>query len=78
MILDIMLLAADIKDEAHKRAFLFYQAGPEVCEIFKTLLDEREENDFYSTVKALTTYFEPEKNIIHQTYVFRQATQRPD
>ena len=46
MILDIMLLAADIKDDAHKRALLFYQAWPEVYEIFKTLPEEREENDF--------------------------------
>ena len=43
-------------------------------EIFKTL-EEDEAKDFKSAVKALTKYFEPEKNMIYQTYVFRQATQ---
>jgi hypothetical protein len=50
-----------------------YQAGPEVHEIFKTL-EEGESKDFKSAVKALTEYFEPEKNVIYRTYVFRQAT----
>ena len=68
------LLAADIKDDARKRALLLYQAGPEVHEIFKTL-EEGEDQDFNSAVKALTEYFEPEKNVIYRTYVFRQATQ---
>jgi hypothetical protein len=68
------LLAADIKDDARKRALLLYQAGPEVHEIFKTL-EEGETKDFKSAVKALTEYFEPEKNVIYRTYVFRQATQ---
>ncbi|CAB4041560.1 Hypothetical predicted protein [Paramuricea clavata] len=68
------LLAADIKDDARKRALLLYQAGPEVHKIFKTL-EEGETKDFKSAVKALTEYFEPEKNVIYRTYVFRQAMQ---
>ena len=68
------LIAADIKDDARKRALLLYQAGSEVYEIFKTL-EEDEAKDFKSAVKALTKYFEPEKNVIYQTYVFRQAIQ---
>ena len=31
--------------------------------------------DCKSAVKVLTKYFKPEKNVIYQTYVFRQATQ---
>ena len=68
------LIAADIKDDARKRALLLYQAGSEVYEIFKTL-EEDEAKDFKSAVKALTKYFKPEKNVIYQTYVFRQAIQ---
>ena len=71
------LIAADIKDDGRKRALLLYQAGSEVYEIFKTL-EEDEAKDFKSAVKALTKYFEPEKNVIYQTYVFRQATQGKD
>ena len=72
------LIAADIKDDSRKRALLLYQAGPEVYEIFKTLTEEGEEKNYKSAVDALTAYFEPEKNVIYQTYVFRQATQRKD
>ena len=43
-------------------------------EIFKSL-EEDEAKDFKSAVKALKKYFEPKKNVIDQTYVFRQATQ---
>ena len=71
------LVAADIKDDGRKRALLLYQAGTagsEVYEIFKTL-EEDEAKDFKSAVKVLTKYFEPKKNVIYQTYVFRQATQ---
>ena len=68
------LVAADIKDDGKKRALLLYQAGSEVYEIFKTL-EEDEAKDFKSVVKALKKYFEPEKNVIYQTYIFRQATQ---
>ncbi|CAB4001725.1 Hypothetical predicted protein [Paramuricea clavata] len=68
------LLAADIKDDARKRALLWYQAGPEVHEFSKPL-EEGESKDSKSAVKALTEYFEPEENVIYRTYVFRQATQ---
>ena len=43
-------------------------------EIFKTM-EEDEAKDFKSAVKALTKYFEQQKNVMYQTYVFRQATQ---
>ena len=38
-------------------------------------MEEDEAKDFKSAVKVLTKYFEPEKNVIYQTYVFRLATQ---
>ncbi|CAB4001724.1 Hypothetical predicted protein [Paramuricea clavata] len=47
------LLAADIKDDARKRALLWYQAGPEVHEFSKPL-EEGESKDSKSAVKALT------------------------
>ena len=72
------LVATNIKDLARKRALLLYQAGPEVHEIFKTLPDTGEANEYDKAVQALTKHFEPQKNLIYQTYVFRQATQRAD
>ena len=48
---------------------------PEVSEIFKTLDDTGKAKDFDKAVDALTEYFEPVKNRIYQTYLFRQDTQ---
>jgi hypothetical protein len=62
-----------VKDTARKRALLLYQAGPEVHEIFKTLPDTGDEKNYEAAVNALTAYFEPEKNRIYQTYMFRQV-----
>ena len=65
-----------MEDTARKRALLLYQAGPEVHEIFKTLPDTGDEKNYEAAVNALTAYFEPEKNRIYQTYMFRQASQQ--
>ena len=73
---DTYLVASNIKATGRKRALLLYQAGPEVHEIFKTLPDTGDEKDYDAAVKALTTYFEPDKNKIYQTYTFRQAKQQ--
>ena len=69
------LVAEDIKDDTQKHAILLYQAGPEVFKIFKTLLDTGDAKDFKKAVDALTAHFEPDKNKIYQTYLFRQAKQ---
>ena len=65
------------KDNTRKRAMLLYQAGTDVCEIFKTLPDTGADDDYKTAVNKLTEYFEPERNVIYQTYVFRQAKQGP-
>jgi hypothetical protein len=65
-----------VKDTARKRAILLYQAASEVHELFKTLPDTRDEKNYEAAVNALTVYFEPEKNRIYQTYMFRQASQQ--
>lgn len=70
------LIASNVKDNARKRALLLYQAGPEVHEIFKTLTDTGDDKDYEAAVNALTRHFEPDKNRIYQTYMFRQATQQ--
>jgi len=59
------VIAANIKDNTRKRALLLYQAGSEVHEIFKTLLDTGGPEEYTKAVKALTSYFEPEKNRIY-------------
>ena len=43
---------------------------------YSRLPDTGDEKDYDAAVKALTTYFEPDKNKIYQTYTFRQAKQQ--
>jgi hypothetical protein len=74
--LNTYLVASNVKDTARKRAILLYQAASEVHELFKTLPDTRDEKNYEAAVNALTAYFEPEKNRIYQTYMFRQASQQ--
>ena len=52
--------------------------GDDVHKIFKAHLDTGEDNDFDAAVDVLTKYFEPAKNTLYQTYLFRQASQRED
>ncbi len=70
---DTYLKAMNIKDEGRKRALLLYQVGDEVYKIFKTLPDRVDDNNYRAAVECLTKYFEPEKNQLYQTYMFRQA-----
>ena len=72
------LIAADVTDDARKRALLLYQAGSEVYEIFKTLPDTGESNNYTKAKDALTKHFEPAKNPIFEIYNFREAKQRAD
>ena len=69
------LVAANINNTSRKRAMLLYQAGPAVDKIFQTLENTGEEDDYDTAVARLSDYFEPQKNVLHATYMFRQCTQ---
>lgn len=64
-------VAANIKDDAQKRAVLLYVAGPSVHKIFKTL--QNTGTDFATALEKLDEYFQPQKNVIYERYVFKQA-----
>ncbi|CAB3991399.1 hypothetical conserved 1030, partial [Paramuricea clavata] len=68
-------VAANIKDDAQKRAMLLYVAGPSVHKIFKTLQDTG--TDFKTTLEKLDEYFQPQKNVIYERYVFKQTHPTP-
>ena len=68
-------IAANIKDDAQKHAALLYVAGPSVHKIFKTLQDT--ETDFKTALEKLDEYFQPQKNVIYERYVFKQTHQTP-
>ena len=53
-----------------KKTFEYYLSASGVtCE---------EEPKYESTMKALTTYFEPRKNVVFERHTFRQAVQSRD
>ena len=67
------LAAADIKEEKRKIALLIYLAGETVADIFATLPDT---GDNYSpAITKLNEHFETQKNLLYETYMFRQAKQ---
>ena len=67
------LAAADIKKEQRKRALLIYLAGETVADIFATLPDTGD--DYSTAITRLNEHFEPQKNLLHETYMFRQSKQ---
>ena len=69
------LKATNITENARKHVLLLYQAGPEVNDIFKTIQDTGANDAYDTVVEKLTSYFEPDKKRIYQTYVFRQTVQ---
>ena len=53
--------------------------GKECYEVYENLpltVDERKDND--SIISKLTEYFEPQRNIIYERYLFNSATQRSE
>jgi len=59
-----------------KRAQLLHFACPEVDEIFDTLPDNGDDNDYDTAVERLNAYFSPHTNIAYEVYNFRQTMQK--
>lgn len=53
------LAALGIKDVTQQRALLLYQAGEATQEIFDTLPDTGEANDYKKAIEKLDAYFTP-------------------
>ena len=78
--LNNMLTAMCITQEPRKKSTLLHYVGEETCDVFETLTvpEPTEGSDEYKTAgKALYDYFEPEKCVNHQVYIFRQESQKP-
>ena len=69
---ETFLVASDIKDDTQKRAMLLHQASPQVVKIFKTRYTG-EDKDYKVASERLNEYFEPQRNILHEAYLFHQA-----
>ena len=73
---EMYLAAHDVKDSTPKRALLLYSGGEGVSDIFETLPDQEEEEDYAKAVTALNGYFQPKVNETYEIYIFRNATQK--
>ena len=60
---EMYITANGIPDKKQKRAFLLYQAGSRVREIFRQLPDRGEDDDYDTAVTKLNGYFEPQKYV---------------
>ena len=67
-----------IKKGDEKRAALLHYAGEWVYDIFKSLPNRGDADDYESAKACLNTYFQQTKNTDYEIFQFREATQRPD
>ena len=61
-IFENFLVANNITNNTRKRALLLHHAGERVYDIFKTLEDTGESNDYNAAIEKLTEYFSPQKS----------------
>jgi len=71
-----MLTGMNCTVPKRKRALLLHYAGPDVDEIFDTLSNTGEDNDYDTAVAKLHEYFSPQVNTTYVVYNFRQAKQK--
>ena len=70
-----LMAAMDVKEESRKRALLLHYSGEEVNDLFDTLPDTGEDNDYKEACEALTRYFTPKKNVSFEIFKFRNLKQ---
>ena len=70
------LIALNVTDKKQKRALLLYQAGQATQDIFDTLAETGDDDDYDSAVASLDTYFSPKKHVDYEIFKFRDAKQQ--
>ena len=69
------------EDNANNRqrrhALMLHLAGPDIQDIFLTLLDMGDVKDYWKAVDALNVYFAPKVNTTYARHCFRQLIQAP-
>ena len=65
-----MFIGMNITIPKRKRALLPHYAGPDVDEIFDTLPNTGEDNDYDTAVAKLHEYFSPQVNTTYAMYNF--------
>ena len=71
-----LFIGMNLDDKKQKRALLLHYAGPDVDDIFDTLPDTGENDDYDTAVEKLNEYFNPQVNTTYEVYSFRMAKQK--
>ncbi|GAA6090226.1 uncharacterized protein K02A2.6-like [Tachysurus ichikawai] len=71
------LTAAGVTNKTRQRAMLLHYAGEQVQDIFDTIPENGDSDDYDKAAQVLTEYFSPSRNTEYEVYVFRQAKQKP-
>jgi hypothetical protein len=72
-----LVTAMNLRDAGRKRPLLLHYVGERVNDIFDTLPDRGENNNFNAACDALTAYFTPKKNVSFEIFKFRKLQQVP-
>ena len=71
----ILIAEGSERNKQRRRAQLLHYAGPDVRDIFYTLENTGEANDYAAAVNALNAYFAPKVNSAYARHTFRQLQQ---
>jgi len=69
------IVTLNVTNGTRKRAMLLYYGGEDLSDIFETLPDHGDDDDYEKAVEALNMYFKPKKNVEYEVFQFRQASQ---
>ena len=70
------LTAMNVNEPKRQRALLLHDIGEATYDIFDTLPETGEANDYKMAIEKLSAHFTPKKNIDYEVYLFRQEKQR--
>ena len=70
------LTAINVNEPKRQRALLLHYIGEAAYDIFDTLPETGEANDYKMAIEKLSAHFTPNKNIDYEVYLFRQEKQR--
>ena len=65
-------------DNKQKRALWLYQACQATQDIFDTLAETGDDDDYDSAVGSLDTYFSPKKHVDYEIFKFHEVKQQAD
>ena len=72
-----LIVVAHKADNKQRRALLLHLAEEDVQDIFLTLSDTGDANNYQKAVDALNMYFVPKKNTAHANHLFKHTVINP-